>query len=167
MNRLLVGCFAFLVVISLPARAHALGPEFTDWANRFDGDVRLAEGRVAGEGPLFGSSQWAVGSSTKYLNEMHAASQLFPKPRNRRVWSLGETLGFLAKESRFGGSGGAVIGAELNSNLPREELEAKATELEIKFQGKHGNRQISTSMHRSKISISPNLWRRSKNFSNI
>lgn len=123
MNRLWKLCFALLVVISLPARAQALTSGLADWASRFDGDMRLAEARVAGEAPLFAQSQWPFGSSTKYLNEMHSAGQLFPKPRNRRVWSLGEALRFLAKESQFGGSGGTVVGAELNSNLPREELE--------------------------------------------
>lgn len=113
-----------LFVFAFPARPQTLQQEFADWAIRFESDMRLAESTAMGETSSFDQSQWASGSSAKYLSEVQAAGRLFPKPRNRRVWGLGESIKFLTRESVFAGSGGTVIGAELNSNLPTDRLEA-------------------------------------------
>jgi hypothetical protein len=126
-------CWVLLLAVALPASAQTLAQDFADWAKRFEADMRLAESKPVNETAIFDRSQWPAGSSSKYLSEMHAAQQLFPKPRNRRVWSLGETVGFLAKEARFAGSGGTVVGADLNPNLPRETLEVIYLRLPTEF----------------------------------
>jgi hypothetical protein len=113
-----------LFVFAFPAQSQTLQQEFADWAIRFESDMRLAESMAMGETSSFDRSQWASGSSAKYLREMQAVGRLFPKPRNRRVWGLGESIKFLTRESVFAGSGGTVIGAELNPNLPTDRLEA-------------------------------------------
>jgi hypothetical protein len=97
--------------------------EFEDWADRFSEDLRLAELKSADEGVFFVQSQWSAGTSINYLNQMHSATQLFPKSRNRRVWTLGEALRVLTRGSSFAGPGGEVVGAKLNSYLPAEGLE--------------------------------------------
>jgi hypothetical protein len=109
--------------MALPTSAQTLPQEFVDWTNRFDRDMHIAAAIGVGETPAFALSLWPAGSASKYLYEMHTAGQLFPKPRNRGVWSLGQAFSFLTKANQFAGSGGTVVGADLNGNLPREALE--------------------------------------------
>lgn len=123
MHRFLKVLWILLFATAVPAHSQTLQQDFADWAIRFEGDMRVAESTAMGESSSFARSQWPSGSSTKYLSEVQAAGRLFPKPKNRRVWGLGESIKFLTRETVFAGSGGSVIGAELNSNLPPDGLE--------------------------------------------
>jgi hypothetical protein len=123
MHRLLKVLWILFFATAVPAYSQTLPQDFADWAIRFESDMRVAESTSMGESSPFARSQWPSGSSTKYLSEVQAAGRLFPKPRNRRVWGLGESIKFLTRETVFAGSGGSVIGAELNSNLPPDSLE--------------------------------------------
>lgn len=115
-------CCTFLLAIALPSWAQTLPQDFVHWASRFDRDMQIVEASAIGERAATSQSLWPSGSAAKYLDEMHAAQQLFPRPRNR-VWSVGEAIRFLTKGALFAGSGGTVLGSDLNANLPREVLE--------------------------------------------
>jgi hypothetical protein len=115
--------WALVVSVSLPAAAQPTASEFRDWADRFTADLTLAESTAPDESAMFAKSQWSAGLSVNFLKQRHAQGELFPKPRNLRVWSIGEALRALTKGPAFAGPGGSHNGAELHARLPSESLE--------------------------------------------